>query len=112
MAWVCTLRCADGSCYVGSTRNMEARLWAHQRGTGAQYTCRRLPVELAWCEEFDSIADAFALEKRIQGWSRAKREALMRGDFGEVSRLAHVRGSAEDRARLQRSRLGAAPRDE
>ena len=73
------LRCRDGSYYVGSTRNVEVRVAQHQRGEGAQYTRHRLPVELVWCEAFGSIADAFALEKRIQGWSRAKREALIRG---------------------------------
>lgn len=86
------LRCRDGSYYVGSTRDMDVRLAQHQRGEGAQYTRHRLPVELVWCEAFESIADAFALEKRIQGWSRAKREALIWGDFAEISRLAHVRG--------------------
>ena len=91
------LRCSDGSYYVGSTRDVAVRFDQHQSGRGAEYTRRRLPVELVWCEAFDSIADAYALEKRIQGWSRAKREALVRGDFGEISRLAHERGGAERR---------------
>jgi putative endonuclease len=92
MGWVYMLRCRDGSYYVGSTRDLEERLDLHRRGFGAQYTRHRLPVELVWCEALDSIADAFAMEKRIQGWSRAKREALIRGDWEEISRLAHVRG--------------------
>lgn len=92
MRWVYMLRCRDGSYDVGSARDLESRLEQHHRGTGAQYTRHRLPVELVWCEAFESIADAFALEKRIQGWSRAKREALIRGDFDEISRLEHRRG--------------------
>lgn len=47
MAYVYILRCADGSYYVGSTRNLEARLEQHALGKGARYTSRRLPVESA-----------------------------------------------------------------
>ena len=77
MAWVYMLKCGDGSFYVGSTTDLEARLAQHASGKGAKYTSRRLPVELAWAQEFDNIAHAYALEKQIQGWSRAKRIALI-----------------------------------
>ncbi|MFT3715914.1 MAG: GIY-YIG nuclease family protein [Gordonia sp. (in: high G+C Gram-positive bacteria)] len=73
------LKCCDGSFYVGSTRNLEQRLYQHRTGVGAVYTAKRLPVELVYCAEFDSVADAFAMEKRVQGWSRAKRTALIDG---------------------------------
>ena len=76
------LRCADGSYYVGSTRDLERRVWQHNGpDEGAAYTRSRQPVTLVWSGEYESIAEAFAMEKRIQGWSRAKREALVRGDF-------------------------------
>ncbi len=52
-----------------------------QRGLGAEYTKRRRPVELVWQAEFENIGEAFAWEKRIQNWSRAKREALINGDY-------------------------------
>lgn len=91
MPWVYILRCADGSTYVGSTRDVERRLEQHQRGDGAVYTRRRLPVELAFAHDDDSVAAAFALEKRIQGWSRAKREALIRGDFEAIAAAAKKR---------------------
>jgi putative endonuclease len=42
---------------------------------------------LAFVKELSNIGDAYALEKQVQGWSRAKREALIRGDLNEVSRL-------------------------
>ncbi|WP_106850617.1 GIY-YIG nuclease family protein [Blastococcus sp. Marseille-P5729] len=91
------LKCSDGSYYVGSTWNLEGRLWEHQNGQGAKYTRRRLPVELVYSEETDSIAVAFAREKQVQGWSRAKREALIRGDLDAIRRLA--RESRGDRSR-------------
>ena len=88
MAWMYILRCADGSYYVGSTRNLEARLWMHQQGLGAEYTKHRLPVELVYACQFDRVDEAFAMEKRVQGWSRKKREALIRGDYDALPALA------------------------
>jgi len=107
MPWVYILRCADGSTYVGSTWDMERRLDQHQRGEGAVYTRRRLPVELAFAHYDDSIAAVFALEKQIQGWSRAKREALIRGDFAAISASAKKRdwqGHDERRAAEREAR--------
>ncbi|WP_395639531.1 GIY-YIG nuclease family protein [Pseudolysinimonas sp.] len=68
------LRCADESFYVGSTRDLVTRLEQHVSGMGSAYTAKRLPVELVWSAEFDRIDDAYFMEKRIQGWSRRKRE--------------------------------------
>ncbi|MCB1172425.1 MAG: GIY-YIG nuclease family protein [Leptospiraceae bacterium] len=80
--------CADGSYYVGSTNNLEARLYQHQTGDGANYTNKRLPVELVYCEEFDRIDDAFAREKQVQGWSHAKKQALTDGQYDDLPELA------------------------
>ncbi len=85
------LECADGSYYVGSTWSLPHRIHQHQRGLAAEYTRRRLPVTLVWSAEFDSIADAFAFEKRVQNWSRAKRQALIEGRFHDLPGLARGR---------------------
>jgi len=66
------LRCNDGSYYAGHTDNLEARLAQHQTGALAGYTAARLPVELVWSEAFPTRDEAFAAERRIKGWSRAK----------------------------------------
>ena len=79
MAWMYILKCADNSYYVGSTRNLDLRLTQHQSGKGSRYTSGRLPVELVYAEEYDRVIDAYAREKQIQNWSRAKREALIDG---------------------------------
>ena len=84
MGFVYILRCADGTLYTGSTTNLSGRLAQHQAGFGSAYTRRRLPVELAWSAEFARIDEAFAWEKRIQGWSHTKREAFMRGGIDAV----------------------------
>ena len=77
MAYTYMLRCSDGSLYVGSTRKLEQRLHEHSIGQGAAYTRTRLPVELVWCEEHENVGAAFAREKQIQNWGRAKRLALI-----------------------------------
>ncbi len=91
-AHVYILRCADGSYYVGSARRgLERRLSEHNNGTFGGYTSKRLPVELIWSEHFPDITDAIAVERQIKGWSRAKKEALMRGDFGSIRQLSKRR---------------------
>ena len=88
MAWMYILECCDSSYYVGSTRNLEQRILQHKQGLGAKYTSNRLPVKLVYGEEYDRVADAYAREKQLQGWRRAKREALINGDPGSLPELA------------------------
>jgi len=91
MPFTYMLRCADGSYYVGSTRDLERRLREHQSGEGATYTRRRRPVELVFAREFDRVDEAFQLEKQVQGWSRAKREALIEGRWNDLPALSRSR---------------------
>ncbi|WP_243075705.1 GIY-YIG nuclease family protein [Microbacterium sp. SS28] len=99
MAWVYILRCADGTFYTGSTVDLDRRLEQHRSGFGAVYTRRRLPVTLAWCAEFDQVDEAFAWEKRIQGWSHAKREAFMIGGIDAVKGWSRTHRKRNDPAR-------------
>lgn len=82
------LRCTDGSYYAGHTDDLAHRLGQHQSGECGGYTAKRLPVKLAWSQEFLTREEALAAELQIKGWSRAKKEALMAGDWGKVSLLA------------------------
>ena len=77
MPYMYILECADGSYYTGSTWNLERRLAEHQSGVGARHTAKRLPVRLVYCEHYDRITDAYQREKRVQGWSRRKKQALI-----------------------------------
>jgi putative endonuclease len=91
-AFVYMLRCADGSYYVGSARNdLERRVAEHQAGVYQGYTSAKRPVHLVWSEYFDQIRDAIAAERKIKGWSRAKKEALIRGDWIKIKLLARRR---------------------
>ncbi|WP_127141187.1 GIY-YIG nuclease family protein [Flagellimonas marinaquae] len=86
--YVYILECSDGSYYTGSTIDLDKRLKEHQDGRGANHTKKRLPVELLYVEEYLNIATAFEREKQIQGWSRAKKEALINGECNLLRNLS------------------------
>jgi putative endonuclease len=88
-AYAYILHCADGSYYVGSTRvELEQRIGRHNAGHCRGYTFKRRPVTLVYHEHFDRITDDIAAERQLEGWSRAKKEALIRGDFDLLRSLA------------------------
>ncbi|MCK1739052.1 GIY-YIG nuclease family protein [Bradyrhizobium sp. 138] len=88
-AWLYILRCADGSYYIGTTRTeLEIRIAQHNAGTHEGYTKSRRPVMLIFSQWFDRITDAIECERKLKKWSRAKKEAFMRGDFAELHDLA------------------------
>ncbi|HET8664880.1 MAG TPA: GIY-YIG nuclease family protein [Nocardioides sp.] len=97
MAWVYILECSDGSFYVGSTTDLERRVWQHQNGEGATYTKRRRPVRLVWALPFDRIDEAWAFEKHVQGWGREKRRALIEGRVDDLPSLASRSYEARER---------------
>ena len=85
------LRCADGTYYTGHTDDLDRRMAEHESGAFTGYTKKRRPVELVWSERFQTRDDAKFVEARVKGWSRAKKEALVAGDWDEVARLSHSR---------------------
>ena len=80
------LQCADGSYYTGSAADLTRRLWEHESGAvSSAYTYSRRPVKLAWSSEVvERYSDALRFERQIKGWSRAKKEALIRGNYEAV----------------------------
>ena len=86
--WAYMLRCADGSYYTGHTDNLEFRVAQHRHGEGSDWTRRRLPVSLVWSESFPTRDEAFAAERRIKPWSRAKKEALIEGNWSNVKHFS------------------------
>jgi putative endonuclease len=82
------LRCADGTYYVGHTDDLAIRIAQHQTGCFTGYTYKRRPVELVWSDAFQTRDDAKAVEKKLKGWGRAKKEALIAGDWERISELA------------------------
>ena len=85
------LRCSDGSYYAGHTDDIDLRLAQHNDGTFEGYTSRRRPVEMVWCDMLMTRDDAFWAERKLKGWSRAKKEALVAGDWELIRVLARNR---------------------
>jgi len=93
-AYIYMLECAGGSYYVGLTRQqyLETRISEHEQGLIPGYTSLRRPVKLVWAEHIPRLIDAIAAERRIKGWTRAKKQALIRGDWDRLRELAKRRG--------------------
>jgi putative endonuclease len=87
--FVYILKCADNFYYVGLTADLGQRLKEHQEGFfEGSYTSKRLPVELVYNCHFPTYSEAFAKERQIKKWSRAKKEALVNGDFDKLPNLS------------------------
>ena len=92
--YVYMLRCADGAYYIGSHRGSDPGLRVAQHNQGLDrkaWTYRRRPVELVWAERYDLALQAIACERQLKGWTRAKKEALIRGDWAAIQELARGR---------------------
>jgi len=88
-AFLYILRCADGSFYIGITRTtLEIRIAQHNSGSLGGYTATRRPVTLLFSQWFERITDAIENERKLKKWSRAKKEAFIRGDFVALRQLA------------------------
>ena len=92
-AFVYILECSDRSYYVGSATgdDLTKRIAEHEAGVYSGYTSTRRPVTLVWSEHFERITDAIAVERKIKGWSRGKKQALIRGDWISVQSLSRRR---------------------
>ena len=85
--WAYMLHCRGGVFYVGHTDDLETRIAAHRAGKSS-YTRQYLPLDLVWSQEFPTRLEALEMERRIKGWSRAKKLALIRSDWAAMSALA------------------------
>jgi putative endonuclease len=89
--WVYILLCADGRYYIGSFRGDDPAIREAEHNAGKYpdaWTYRRRPVNLVFAAEFPTAMEAIAFERQIKGWTRAKREALIRGDLQALPALA------------------------
>ena len=87
-AYLYILLCKNGTYYTGSTIDLDSRIFQHFNGEGANYTRKHPPLKLVYYEEFTSIEEAFIREKQIQGWSRAKKEALINNQLEKLPLLS------------------------
>jgi putative endonuclease len=103
-AYLYILRCSDGSYYVGTTRStLEIRIAQHNAGIFGGYTESRRPVELVYSAWFERITDAIENERKLKKWSRAKKEAFIRGDTASLKDLSRRRTPILRDARVRRA---------
>lgn len=105
MAYTYILKLANGAYYVGSTFSLKNRLQEHNAGLDF-YTKAHLPVELIYfeerpeqreqrgssltlcrvvrgedCSQYPTKEEAARREYQLKGWSRAKKEKLISGEW-------------------------------
>ena len=85
--YIYILRCADDALYVGETADLIARWNKHIEGSASAFTSKRRPLTLVYAEEHVSEAAAIKRERQLKRWTRAKKEALVSGDFPLLKRL-------------------------
>jgi putative endonuclease len=83
--FVYILKCNDSSYYTGFTNDIERRMSEHHSGKNKDcYTFDKRPLELVWFETFNDVLNAIAIEKQIKGWTRRKKEALIKEDWDRL----------------------------
>ncbi len=92
MSWfVYVLKCGNGSYYVGHTHDLTQRIDRHSKKQGARHTAQNSVLDVLHHEIHPTEADAVRRELQIKRWSRAKKEALIKGDLQELRRLSKGR---------------------
>ena len=91
--WVYLLLCDDASFYTGISSDVDYRVAQHNEGIDPRcYTYSRRPVKLVFATSYRDPESAIAFEKQLKGWSRQKKWALIRGNFGRLQHLSKRRG--------------------
>jgi putative endonuclease len=92
--YVYILKCNDSRYYIGVTNNLERRILEHQSGINPNcFTYKRRPVELVFFEKFTTPTDAIVFEKKLKGWSTAKKEALITSNWERLHELAKCKNT-------------------
>ncbi len=91
--WCYMLQCRGGYLYVGHTDDLEHRMAPHTTAALPGFTADHQPVELVWSQDFPTRYEAQVAEKKLKGWSKAKKLALIQGDWARISELAKKKDS-------------------
>lgn len=96
--YVYIAKCADDSYYTGVTNNLDRRLAEHNSGKDtSSYTYTRRPVEIVFSYEFNYIRQAIAFEKQVKGWSRKKKEAIIKDCRDCLKALAECQNASHSK---------------
>ncbi len=96
--YVYILKCSDNSYYTGITNSVYRRFEEHQDGKNKEcYTFGRRPLKMEFHQEFNDVLQAIYFEKKIKGWTRAKKRALINGDYDMLKILSECRNSTHSK---------------
>jgi putative endonuclease len=95
--------------YVGVTNDLEQRVRQHKQGSVPGFTARYHVNRLVWYEVFPDIGQAIETEKRIKGWLRARKIALVDSLNPDWKDLAAELGPATDGVATAPSQPGGPP---
>ncbi len=87
MWFIYILETNDGRYYTGTTNDVPRRIAEHKDGKGAKFTRNFGFKTLLYIEEFPTKFEASKREKQIQGWTRKKKLALIKGDLKALKEL-------------------------
>ena len=68
---------SSGTLYIGVTSDLYARVLQHRSGEFAGFSKRYHCTGLLYSEGFSTIIEAITREKQLNGWTRAKKLALI-----------------------------------
>jgi len=93
--YVYIVECSDKKYYTGVTNDIERRLLEHNEGIDKKsFTYTRRPVKLVYCEKFIDPNQAIEFEKQVKGWSRAKKQALIKRDWETLVNLSNLKNKS------------------
>lgn len=71
------------------TSNLEKRVKEHNSSysRGAKYLRAKKPVSLVYSEAYPDIKTAMNRELQVKKWTKAKKEALIKGDLELLKKL-------------------------
>jgi len=72
------IKCKDNSFYTGITTDLDRRFKEHKEGHGGKYTLSHKPLKIIFFERFKTRSKASKRESQIKGWTRQKKENLVK----------------------------------
>ncbi len=110
LLYVYILKCSDGTYYTGISNNPEKREIQHNIGfNNGSYTYLRRPVQLVYAEGFSDYNLAIEWEKRIQKWSKKKKEALIKNKWDELKRLSECKNKTSHKIFRENQKASGVP---
>ncbi|MBK6635946.1 MAG: GIY-YIG nuclease family protein [Chitinophagaceae bacterium] len=87
--YVYIILCYDNTYYTGLTDDLIRRFEEHVNGIYEScYKFKRRPLTMKYYESIHFLTDAIEREAQIKGWSKAKKLALVEGNFHKLQLLS------------------------